>query len=85
MSRQAQWIGTIVGLLVALSIPWWVTSSFYMRLINFSGITIIAVVGLNFITGETGKPQGFYSGTYVKEGVGVIQRGNINNRRDGLD
>ena len=55
MSRQAQWIGTIVGLLVALSIPWWVTSSFYMRLINFSGITIIAVVGLNFITGETGQ------------------------------
>jgi branched-chain amino acid transport system permease protein len=55
MSRQARWLSIGVGLLFILSIPLWVTSSFYLRLVNLSGITIIAVVGLNFLTGETGQ------------------------------
>jgi branched-chain amino acid transport system permease protein len=55
MSRRAWRLAISVGILVVLSMPWWVTSAFYLRLINSAGITIIAVVGLNFLTGETGQ------------------------------
>jgi branched-chain amino acid transport system permease protein len=70
LSRRWTWVLAALGVAVLAALPVVIRSNYSLQLINLTLLTIVVVVGLNFITGYTGQinfgQAAFYGiGAYV--------------------